>query len=270
MRNISEQNLIKITFFFSLLVHCLFLGMPGFNLSISQPQKPENIAVEIEIEKPPLLPKIDVMGNEKKLREIVKEELPESEPEPEPEPKSQPEEEKIVEELGQQSEEIVVEEAKPESLEEIVEVINPQPEPEPEPKSQPEEEKIVEELGQQSEEIVVEEAKPESLEEIVEVINPQEEAMLRYQDMVKQRIESCRRYPNWAKKQGFEGIVSLTFTVLSTGQVQDIKIIQSSGFNILDEEAIVTIKRANPFPPIPEEFRKSYLEMEVSIVFKLK
>jgi len=223
MRNISEQNLIKITFFFSLLVHCLFLGMPGFNLSISQPQKPENIAVEIEIEKPPLLPKIDVMGNEKKLREIVKEELPESEPEPEPEPKSQPEEEKIVEELGQQSEEIVVEEAK-----------------------------------------------PESLEEIVEVINPQEEAMLRYQDMVKQKIESCRRYPNWAKKQGFEGIVYLTFIVLSNGQAQDIKVIQSSGFDILDKEAILTIKRANPFPPIPEEINRPWVQMEVSIVFTLK
>jgi len=104
----------------------------------------------------------------------------------------------------------------------------------------------------------------------VEVINPQKEAMLRYQDMVKQKIESCRRYPPWAKKQGIEGTVHLKFTILSTGAARDIKIIKSSSFNILNEEAISTIKRAQPFPPIPEEIKVSSLPMEVSIVFTLQ
>ena len=226
----QEDRVIKITFIISLTAHCLFLGAPGFNSNRRQPENSEKISVQIEIEKPPLLPKIDVMGEEKKLP-------------PEADPPSV--EKKIVKE------------------EKFLE-----------PKSQPEEEKIVRELEvqpkEQIEKEIVEQPQPEPPQEIVEVINPQKEAMLRYQDMVKQKIESCRRYPNWAKKQGIEGIVYLAFVVLPTGVIKDIKIVQSSGFGILDKEAVSTVKRANPFPPIPGEMKVSSLSMEVSILFTLQ
>jgi len=253
----SDEKIIKITFFFSLLAHCIVLGVPGFNFNKSHPEKTKQISVQIEIEKPPLLPKIDVMGEEKKLpaqanppsaeKQVIKEEkLPEPEPEPEP----QPEEEEIVEELEQQSEEIVVEEPKP----------------------QFEEEKIIEEpkFKEQIEKEIIKQPQPEPAQEFIEVINPQKEAMLRYQDIIKQKIESCRRYPSWAKRQGLEGRVYLAFVVLSNGAAKDIKIVQSSGFSILDKEAVSTVKRANPFPPIPEEMKVSSLSMEVSILFTLQ
>ena len=224
MKNISDENLIKITFLFSLLAHSLFLGMPGFNSTKLQPKKDNEINVRIKIEKPPLLPKIDMMGKEKKLKQVIKEEKP-PKPESETKPEPQPEEEKIIEE--------------------------------PQPKEQIEKE-------------IVKQSQPKPSQEFVEVTNPQEEAMLRYQDMVKQKIESCRRYPSWAKKQGFEGTVHLKFTILSTGLARDVEIIKSSEFNILDKEAISTIKRAQPFPPIPKEMKVLSLTMEVSIVFTLQ
>ncbi|MBI5183435.1 MAG: energy transducer TonB, partial [Nitrospinae bacterium] len=102
---------------------------------------------------------------------------------------------------------------------------------------------------------------------IVKVINHQDEVMLRYQDMVKQRIEDVRRYPLVAKRQGIEGVVYLNFIILSDGLTQDVKIIHSSDSKILDDEAVATIKRANPFPPIPKEISTSQVEMEISIVF---
>ncbi|MCK4326713.1 energy transducer TonB, partial [bacterium] len=186
-----SDRVVKTAFIISFVGHCLFLGMPGFNLSLSQEsKKPEEITVQIEIEKPPLLPKIDVMGEEKKLMEVVEE----------PEP----------------------------------------PELEPEPEFQPEEvamEPIVKEL--------------EPPEEFVEVINPAEEAILRYQDMVKRKIEEMRRYPSWAKERGIEGAVCLSFVVLANGQAQGIEITKSSGYKILDVAATTTVQRANPFPPLP-------------------
>ena len=245
----SDEKIIKITFFFSLLAHCIVLGVPGFNFNKSHPEKTKQISVQIEIEKPPLLPKIDVMGEEKKLEEIEKHKKL---VEPNPEPELQPEEEKIGGELEQQSEEIVVEEPKPQFEEEKI-VGEPEPQPE---------ERIEKEIAEQPQ--------PEPAQEIVEVINPQKEAMLRYQDIIKQKIESCRRYPSWAKKQGLEGTVYLAFVVLSSGAAKDIKIVQSSGFSILDKEAVSTVKRANPFPPIPGEMRASSLSMEVSVVFTLQ
>ena len=198
----QSNKAIKTAFLVSLMGHCLFLGIPGINMVSHQDKQPEDVVIRVEIEKPPLLPKIDVMGEEKKLKEIVKEE-----------------------EL---------------------------PEPEPE---------------EQIEEVVIE--KPEPPKEIVEVINPESEAMLRYQDMVKQRIEETRRYPLWAKRQGIEGVSYLMFTLLSNGTVQDIRIVSSSGFDILDEEAVSTVKRASPFKPIPEKFNCPTLTMEVVLVFQL-
>ncbi len=203
-----NDKVIRTAFIISLTGHCLLLGMPRFNIApLLQNNKLEEITVRIEIEKPLLLPKIEVMGEEKKLKEIVEE------------PK--------------------------------------QPEPEPEPKLQPEE-------------VVIEEFPKEPIEEKVEVIDPAQEAMLRYQDMVKQRIEEVRRYPSWAKRQGIEGVVHLSFVVLSNGLSRDIKIVRSSGTKILDEEAVQTIKRANPFPPIPNEIGTSSVQMEVSIIFTLQ
>jgi len=230
----QEDRIIKIAFIISLAAHCLFLGMPRFSSTKPQLKKDEEINVRIKIEKPPLLPKIDVMGKEKKLP-------------PQADPPS--------------AEKQVIEEEKP-----------PKPESETKPEPQLEEEKITEKQQpeEQIEKEIVEQPQPESPQEIVEVINPQKEAMLRYQDMIKQKIESCRRYPNWAKKQGFEGTVHLAFVVLSSGVTKDIKIVQSSGFSILDNEAVSTVKRANPFPPIPEEMKVSSLPMEVSIVFTLR
>lgn len=203
MKDKPDFIVARETFLLSIAFHCLLLGMPLFNLVAPKQIEPEKeITVEIEIEKPSLLPKIDVMAEEKKLKEI---EPPPEEPE--------------------------------------------QEEPEPE----------VEEA--------IEEVKNE---EQIEVINPQEEAMLRYQDVIKQKIESSRRYPPWAKKQGFEGITHLVFTVLSNGAARDIKVVQSAGYKILDREAVLNVQRASPFPPIPSTFNLPFLKIEVEIVFRLK
>ena len=192
-----NNRALKTAFIISLTGHLLVFGMLGINMNLSSDDKQEkidDIIVTIEIEKPSLLPKIDTMGQEKKL-----------------------------------------------------------PEPEPE-----------------AEEVVVKEEPLKEVKEYVEIIDPDSEAMLRYQDMVKQRIESARRYPAWAKRQGIEGIVHINFTVLSNGVSRDIKVARSSGFTILDKEAARNVKRANPFPPIPENIKTSSIKMDVSIVYTLK
>ena len=103
----------------------------------------------------------------------------------------------------------------------------------------------------------------------IEIIDSREEAMLRYQDMIRQRIEANRRFPRWAKERRFEGTVHLSFVVSADGRVRDINVVRSSGFNILDNEAISTVKRASPFPPIPPTLGLSRLIIEVAIVFML-
>lgn len=205
MRN---DRVVRTAFLISLAGHCLFLGAPGFNPRLPcQEKKPEEMTINVEIERPALLPKIDIMGEEKKFKEV--EERPEQ----------------------------LKAELKPQSL---------------------------------PEEIIIQQDPQDRIEEKIAVINPAKDAMLRYQDMVKQKIESCRRYPAWAKDQKLEGVSCLVFTLLSNGVVQDIKLIRSSGFDILDKEAISTLKRASPFCPIPAKLNCPSFTMEVSLVFKLE
>ncbi|MBU4305648.1 MAG: energy transducer TonB [Candidatus Omnitrophica bacterium] len=97
-----------------------------------------------------------------------------------------------------------------------------------------------------------------------------DEAMLRYQDMIKQKIESYRRYPEPARRKNIQGTVAVQFTILSSGDCRDASVIQSSGVTLLDKEALETISRASPFLPIPESIPYDSITIRVSIVFSLR
>ncbi|MCF6147868.1 MAG: energy transducer TonB [Candidatus Kuenenia sp.] len=265
-----NDKIIIGTFIISLTGHILLLGMPGFSPSPLQIKKPEEITVRMEIEKPPLLPKIDIMGEKKKIEEAAE---IQKETNSEPKHKFQSEEvvtekhyEEPVEEIAEKPKEF---ETKPESELQSEEAVTEEPTEEPVEKMAEKPEEAEPEPELQSEEITTEKPPKEPRNEKIEVIDPAQEAMFRYQDMVKQRIEDARKYPYWAKKQGMEGIVYLSFTVLSRGSCRNIFITRSSGSKIFDDEAVNTVKRASPFPPIPEEISSSYIRMEVAVVFVL-
>lgn len=97
-----------------------------------------------------------------------------------------------------------------------------------------------------------------------------EKAMLRYQDMIKQRIETFRKYPLRARQNQIQGVVGLKFQVFSGGSTASVQIVQSSGSEILDTEALNTIKRASPFLPIPNNIHQNEITIHVSIIFSLK
>lgn len=94
--------------------------------------------------------------------------------------------------------------------------------------------------------------------------------MLRYKDIIKAKIASYTRYPALARNKDIEGIVSIAFTILSDGLTEDITIVESSGSKILDKEAVKTVKRASPFPSIPERFERNLLTIKVPFVFVLE
>ncbi len=70
-------------------------------------------------------------------------------------------------------------------------------------------------------------------------------------------------YPFLAVKNKMEGTVITEFSVNSKGKPKNIKIIKSSGFNILDYAAKNTIIKAAPFPVVKGD-------IEVPITFRLR
>lgn len=68
---------------------------------------------------------------------------------------------------------------------------------------------------------------------------------------IKDRILERIVYPNLARRMGWHGHVLTSFVIHLDGTVSDIKILSSSGFKVLDENAVTTIKDVSPFPRPP-------------------
>jgi protein TonB len=75
-------------------------------------------------------------------------------------------------------------------------------------------------------------------------------AVSKYPGQVQRALRRALRFPKGAGSA--RGEVQVTFVVSSSGAASQIAISQSSGHAVLDKEAIATVKRAAPFPPIPE------------------
>ncbi len=80
---------------------------------------------------------------------------------------------------------------------------------------------------------------------------------------IRDAIEKAIIYPPIARKRGIEGTVTAEFTINNKGYPENIKIVYSSGFNILDSAAKNTIVKAAPFPVVKGD-------IEVPITFRLR
>lgn len=61
-----------------------------------------------------------------------------------------------------------------------------------------------------------------------------------------------KTYPDWARDQGVEGRASVAFTLDRSGQVTFVSLASSSGSTILDQATLAMVRRATPFPPMPD------------------
>lgn len=71
-------------------------------------------------------------------------------------------------------------------------------------------------------------------------------------------------YPYMARKMGWSGKVKVSFIIAEDGSVKDVKILESSGFDLLDRNAADAIKKASPFPRPPVS-----AEVIVPVVYRL-
>lgn len=90
-----------------------------------------------------------------------------------------------------------------------------------------------------------------------------------YYALIAATLAKHKRYPKYARKKGQEGTVLLSFTVLSSGLVKDIKIKQSSGHRQLDRAVKKMLQQASPLPPFPAQQTARELNISIPIVFKL-
>jgi len=88
-----------------------------------------------------------------------------------------------------------------------------------------------------------------------------------YISAVQSKISKYIQYPVEAKGTGWYGTTKLGIFITSEGKIKDIEVVQSSGYNLLDEAAKSAIKKAGPFPPFPKELKLKELRIEIPIAY---
>lgn len=76
-------------------------------------------------------------------------------------------------------------------------------------------------------------------------------------------------YPFLARKMGYEGTVILDIEVLADGRVGEVKIVESSGYELLDRAAIEAVKRWT-FIPAQRDGKAVRSVVRQKVVFKLR
>jgi protein TonB len=82
---------------------------------------------------------------------------------------------------------------------------------------------------------------------------------------IRDIIEKNLVYPRLAQRNSWTGKTIVFFTVQKNGHVKDIRIMKSSGYNILDESVIETIRKVQPFPRPPTS-----VDVTIPLSFELK
>ena len=82
---------------------------------------------------------------------------------------------------------------------------------------------------------------------------------------IRKQILKKLVYPQRARRMGWQGQVKIRFVVDRSGKVKDLEVLESSGYPLLDRQALKAVKRAAPFPPPPVA-----AEISLPITFRLE
>jgi protein TonB len=84
------------------------------------------------------------------------------------------------------------------------------------------------------------------------------------------QIERHKAYPPAARTRREKGVVRLAFALDRQGRVVSSRVAHASGFADLDQAAMATIERAQPFPPPPADLPGSEFGFTVPVKFSIR
>lgn len=92
-----------------------------------------------------------------------------------------------------------------------------------------------------------------------------------YQSQIASIIETrkLKRYPNEAMQNNWEGTVTVVLKIGTDGKVAGVETGSSSGHELLDEQARISLSKAKPYVQIPEGLKGKAFDARVRVVFSL-
>jgi len=96
--------------------------------------------------------------------------------------------------------------------------------------------------------------------------NPRERA---YVESLRRKIGGNARYPEYAKRTRQQGAVDVVFAVHGNGEVEGVKLSRSSGFIVLDVEALRNVRESAPFGPMPGSVAGDPVTVRLTLNYEL-
>lgn len=91
-----------------------------------------------------------------------------------------------------------------------------------------------------------------------------------YAERLARAIAEHKRYPRVAQMRGWQGEVLIDLKIDENGNVLASGIGSSSGYEVLDKQALEMVAKAAPFPAPPEILKDGVLNIQVPVAFKLE
>ena len=88
-----------------------------------------------------------------------------------------------------------------------------------------------------------------------------------YAGLVAAWLERHKRYPDRARRMRQQGVVTVEFAIDGQGRVLSQRVVDATGFELLDGEATALLERANPLPAPPDGKARSFT---MPVVFVLR
>jgi protein TonB len=90
-----------------------------------------------------------------------------------------------------------------------------------------------------------------------------------YNRWLKIKVESVLHYPELAAVSGYQGTMYIKFDILKDGSLGSVEMLKSSGYKILDDEAVRSIRASAPFQPLPDEWKMERYSIRAAVIFYL-
>jgi len=95
------------------------------------------------------------------------------------------------------------------------------------------------------------------------------DGMVSYVQSIQAAIARSVVYPEEAKQYSWEGTVKLALHILSDGTLEDVSVIESSGYDLFDNNALTTAKESAPYAAFPVGIILRDLSITIPIVYSL-
>ena len=98
-------------------------------------------------------------------------------------------------------------------------------------------------------------------------LDTKEEKYVSYFSRIKQQIQRVWVYPTQGAKRKLSGEVTLKFEISKDGNLLSLRLVNTSGFDILDINAIKAVKEAAPYYPFPATISKKKLSILATFIY---